>query len=245
MVAQEKKGESLAEELNLVQKLAKIRALADIVSREKQGYGYKYADITEILAKITGGMKRYGVSLIPTIVASTASSEKIETRNTKVDKTGKPFENVSSEYVVSADMKFIWINDDNPDERIEVPWFVIGAQSDPSQAYGSGLTYCTRYFMTNYFQIAQDNDVDKFRSEQKKAETEEDRAVAKEITKQIDIAIKTFLEENPKKTEEIKKFASRYVKNGSYLSINDPQLAAKLLSDFQEKYANNKEEKGE
>lgn len=233
----------MSEDLNLVQKLAKIRALADVVSKEKQGYNYKYADITEILAKITGGMKRYGVSLIPTIVASTASTEKFEIRNTKFDKTGKPFENVATEWLVNADMVFVWVNDDNPDERIEVPWFVVGLQNDPSQAYGSGLTYCTRYFMTNYFQIAQDNDVDKYRSEQKKAETEEDRAIAKEITKQIDIAIKTFLEENPEKAEEVKKFASRYVKNGSYLSINDPQLAAQMLSDFQNKYTSNKEDK--
>lgn len=40
----------MAEQLNLVQKLAKIRAMSDVVSKEKRGYNYSYADITTILA---------------------------------------------------------------------------------------------------------------------------------------------------------------------------------------------------
>ena len=49
------------EKLNLIQKLAKIRSIADVVSKDKKGYNYTYADITSILAKITAGMKKYGV----------------------------------------------------------------------------------------------------------------------------------------------------------------------------------------
>lgn len=39
------------ETLNLMQKLAKIRAISDVVAKEKRGYNYSYADITSILAK--------------------------------------------------------------------------------------------------------------------------------------------------------------------------------------------------
>lgn len=56
----------MQEELSLVQKLAKIRAMSDVVVKGKRGYNYTYADITEILAHITAGMKKYGVTLIPT-----------------------------------------------------------------------------------------------------------------------------------------------------------------------------------
>ena len=42
------------ETLNLMQKLAKIRAISDVVAKEKRGYNYSYADITSILAKIKG-----------------------------------------------------------------------------------------------------------------------------------------------------------------------------------------------
>ena len=127
----------MSENLNLIQKLAKIRAISDVVSKEKRGYNYSYADITSILAKITAGMKKYGVSLIPQVVPNTAEVIQNVVTNTKFDKTGKAYDNTTTEMLVKADMVFRWINDDNPEEFIDVPWFVTGSQSDPSQAFGS------------------------------------------------------------------------------------------------------------
>lgn len=225
------------EQLNLIQKLAKIRAISDVVSKEKRGYNYSYADITSILAKITAGMKKYGVSLIPQIVPGTAHVEQNVVTNTKFDKTGKAYDNTVTEMLVSADMVFKWVNDEKPDECIEVPWFVTGSQGDPSQALGSGLTYCTRYFLCNYFQIAQaDSDVDAYRTKQKEAEVSEDKAIAEEIVAKFDEMLKTYLADNPKKADEVKKFISKYAKNANYFAIKEPNLAAKLMSDFQTTY---------
>lgn len=225
------------EQMNLVQKLAKIRAMSDVVSKEKRGYNYSYADITTILAKITAGMKKHGVSLIPQIVPGTSHVEQNVVTNTKFDKTGKAYENTATEMLVTADMVFRWVNDENPDEFIEVPWFVTGSQGDPSQAFGSGLTYCTRYFLCNYFQIAQsDTDVDTYRSKQKEAEASEDKAIAEEIIAQFDSMLKTYLADNPKKADEVKKFISKYAKNANYFAIKEPNLAAKLMNDFQTTY---------
>lgn len=223
--------------LNLIQKLAKIRAISDVVSKEKRGYNYSYADITSILAKITTGMKKYGVSLIPQIVPGTADVSQNVVTNTKFDKTGKAYDNTTTEMLVSADMIFKWVNDDNPEETIEVPWFVTGSQGDPSQAFGSGLTYCTRYFLCNYFQIAQaDSDVDAYRSKQKSAAEAEDKAIAEEIVNQINTLIVQFLDANPDKKDEVKKFISNYARGGNYLAIKEPVLASKLLNDFTAKY---------
>lgn len=225
------------ESLNLVQKLAKIRAMSDVVSKEKSGYNYKYADITTILANITSGMKKYRVSLVPSVVPETACVEQNVVSSTKFDKTGKPYEQKVTEMLVKADMLFTWINDDNPEDKIEVPWFVTGSQTDPSQAFGSGLTYCTRYFLTNYFQIAQaDNDVDSYRSKQKAAEVSEDRAVAEEIIEKFDVLLKKYLTDKPDDTEQVKKFLSRYAKSANYFSIKEPALAAKLVEDFKNTY---------
>lgn len=225
------------EQLNLIQKLAKIRAISDVVSKEKRGYNYSYADITSILAKITAGMKKYGVSLIPQIVPGTAHVEQNVVTNTKFDKTGKAYDNTVTEMLVSADMVFKWVNDEKPDECIEVPWFVTGSQGDPSQALGSGLTYCTRYFLCNYFQIAQaDSDVDAYRTKQKEAEVSEDKAIAEEIVAKFDEMLKTYLADNPKKADEVKKFIGKYAKNANYFAIKEPNLAAKLMSDFQTTY---------
>ena len=227
----------MAETLNLVQKLAKIRAMSDVVTKEKRGYNYTYADITTILANITSGMKKYGVSLIPSIVPGTTCVEQNLVVNTKFDKTGKPYEQKATEMLVHADMIYTWINDESPSEKIDVPWFVTGSQGDPSQALGSGLTYCTRYFLTNFFQIAQaDSDVDAYRSKQKAAEESEDRAIAEEIINKFDVMVKSFLADHPDETDGVKKFIARYAKNSNYLSIKEPALAAKLLDDFQKTY---------
>ena len=227
----------MAEQLNLIQKLAKIRAISDVVSKEKRGYNYTYADITTILANITAGMKKYGVSLIPSVVPGTAEVSQNVVTNTKFDKTGKAYDNTVTEMIVKAEMIFRWVNDENPEETIEVPWFVTGSQTDPSQAFGSGLTYCTRYFLCNYFQIAQaDSDVDTYRSKQKAAEESEGKAIAEEIIHGFDMLIKQFLADNPEKVDEVKKFISKYAKNANYLAIKEPMLASKLLADFKEKF---------
>lgn len=218
-------------QLNLVQKLAKIRAISDAVSKDKRGYNYKYADITSILAKVTAGMKKYNVSLMPGIVPGTADVQQSTIVNTKFDKTGKPYEQTSTEMLVKADMVFKWVNDDDPNDYIDVPWVVTGSQSDPSQALGSGLTYCTRYFLCNFFQIAQpETDVDEYRSKQKEAEKSEDKAIAEDIIGEFDKVVRQFLSDNPDQSDEVKKFISKYAKGGNYFAIKEPALASNLLS---------------
>lgn len=224
-------------QLNLVQKLAKIRAISDAVSKDKRGYNYKYADITSILAKVTAGMKKYNVSLMPGIVPGTADVQQSTIVNTKFDKTGRPYEQTSTEMLVKADMVFKWVNDDDPNDYIDVPWVVTGSQSDPSQALGSGLTYCTRYFLCNFFQIAQpETDVDEYRSKQKEAEKSEDKAIAEDIIGEFDKVVRQFLSDNPDQSDEVKKFISKYAKGGNYFAIKEPALASNLLSSFNEKF---------
>ena len=227
------------ENLSLIKKLAKIRNISDVAQKNKQGYGYTYTDITEILANVTAGMKKYGVSLLPSIVPGTSKIEQVTTVNTKTDKQGRTYDKKDTEMLFSADMVYKWVNDDNPEEFIEIPWAVVGAQSDPSQSLGSGLTYCSRYFLTNYFQIAQsDVDVDAYRSKQKAAEASEDKAIAEAIIEQFDTILKQFLADNQDKKDEVKKFISKYVKNANYPAIKDPALASKLLEDFKNTYIN-------
>lgn len=225
------------EKLNLIQKLAKIRAISDVAQKNKKGFNYSYADITGILANVTAGMKKYGVSLIPSIVPGTASVTQNVVVNTKFDKTGKSYEQTATEMLFFADMIFKWVNDDNIEEYIEVPWYVTGSQSDPSQALGSGLTYCTRYFLTSYFQIAQpESDVDTYRSKQKAAEAAEDKAIAEQIVAEIDKVVKGYLADHTDSVEDVKKYISRYVKGANYLAIKEPEIASKLLEGIKAQF---------
>lgn len=229
------------EKLNLIQKLAKIRAIVDVAVKDKRGYNYSYADITQILAQVKAGMKKYGISLIPTITPGTSRVSQITTVNSKFTKTGEPYEQKTTEMLYQADMVFRWVDDERPDEvYLDVPWTVTGSQADPSQAFGSAMTYCTRYFLTNYFQIPQvaAEDVNAYRSRQKEAEASEEKAVAEEIICQFDSELKAYLPDHADKSDDVKKFISRYVKNADYFKIKEPKLAAKLLDDFRKTYIN-------
>ena len=228
------------EKLNIIQKLARIRAIADVAVKDKRGYNYSYADITQILAQVKAGMKKYGISLIPTITPGTSKVSQVTTVNSKFTKTGEPYEQKTTEMLYQADMVFRWIDDEDPEIYIDIPWTVTGSQADPSQAFGSAMTYCTRYFLTNYFQIAQAQaeDVDAYRSRQKEAEVSEEKAVAEEIIRQFDTEVKAYLADHPDKGDEVKKFIQRYVKSADYFKIKEPKLAAKLLEEFRATYIN-------
>ena len=229
------------ERLNLIQKLAKIRSIADVAVKDKKGFNYSYADITQILASVKSGMKKYGISLIPTITPGTSTVTQVVNATTKFTKTGEMYEQKTSEMLYQADMIFRWVDDANPDDHIDVPWTVTGSQADPSQAFGSAMTYCTRYFLVNFFQIAQAaaEDVDSYRSRQKEAEVSEEKAIAEEIIKQFDTVFRAFLADNPDKVDELKKFVQRYVKSADYFKIKDPALASKLFEDFKSAYIKN------
>lgn len=225
------------EKLNLTQKLAKIRAISDVAQKNKKGYNYSYTDITAILANVTAGMKKYGVSLIPCIIPGTSEIVQNVVVNTKFDKTGKVYDQTTTEMLYKADMMFKWVNDEDANDCIEVPWFVTGSQSDPSQAMGGGLTYTTRYFLTNFFQIAQpETDADAYRSKQKAAEESEDKAIAEQIIVEFDKLVKQYLADNPTKSDEVKKFINKYAKNANYFAIKEPELASKLLADFKSNF---------
>lgn len=225
-----------AKQLNLYQKLAKIRKLVDIVSKDKSGYNYKYADVNEILAKVKGGMEANGVSLIPEIVHNSVTVTLQRMVKPRVTKSGDMIEDVTYEYLYDSDMVFTWVNNDSPDEKIIVPWHIVGSQSDPSQAFGSALTYTTRYFLLDYFQIAQDNDVEKYRTKQREAQDAEDISTAAELIKTFKLAANTFLSDNPDKRDALNEFSKRYVRGGNLDAIKEPLLAQKLLKDFEKEF---------
>lgn len=149
--------------LNLYQKLAAIRRSVCVLQKNKSGYGYKYVSEDEVLAKVTAGMDKYHLSLIPKILTGTTSVVPYQ----YIDKKGKQ----ASELIVSADMAFRWVDNDNPEDFLEVPWFVVGQQADAAQAFGAGLTYTNRYFLLKYFQLATvEDDPDNYRQKKKEAE---------------------------------------------------------------------------
>ena len=223
--------------LNIYQKLAKIRKQVEVIQRNKKGYGYTYVSEDEILAKISGFMDKYALSLIPSVVHNSSIVSPYSTKKTKSTNKGEIYEENVNEVLVSADMVFTWVNNENPNERVDVPWILVGHQSDGSQSFGSGLSYAMRYFLLKFFNIATpDDDPDKWRSKQKAAGAAEDKMIAEEIIASFDTMVKEFLASNQDKTEEVKKFVAKYVKGGNYFAITESVLASKLLADFKETF---------
>ena len=130
----------MAEEvLNLQQKLSKIRKMTEVIQKNRKGFNYKYTSIDEILARVTAGMNKYNVSLIPSIVPGSESVEPYTYCKTKFTKDGQQYEEKNNEFTAKAGIVYTWVNDDDPTDRIDVPWFIAGSQADPAQAVGSGL----------------------------------------------------------------------------------------------------------
>lgn len=158
-------------------------------------------------------------------------------KKTKTTGKGDIYEENNNEVLVSADMMWSWVDNDNPEERIDVEWALVGQQGDASQAFGSGLTYSNRYFLLKFFNIATpDADPDAFRSKQRAAETAEDKMIAEQIIQSFDETLKEYLSVHKDKTDDVKKFVSKYAKGGNYFAITESVLAGKLLSDFKETF---------
>ena len=238
----------MSEVLNIYQKLAKIRKPVEVIKKNRKGYGYTYVDEEEILSRITGLMGKYGVSLIPNITHGSAVVEPYHYTKTKVAKDNKIYEEHVNEIIVRADMDWVWVNDENPADRVVVPWFFVGSQSDASQAFGSALTYSSRYFLLKYFNVAtSDDDPDNWRSKQRDAEKTEDRMIAEKIVDQIHTLVTEHLAVNPDDKQKIVALTKKFVKeNGkataNYYAIESPVVATELLSALKAEFSNNEEE---
>lgn len=225
------------QQMNIYQKLAKIRKQVEVIRKNKSGYGYKYVSEDEILARISVFMDKYDLSLIPNIKHGSMVVSPYTYKKTKSTKNGDIYEENNNEMLVNADMTWSWVNNSNPEERVDVDWAMVGQQSDASQAFGSGLTYSNRYFLLKYFNVATpDDDPDVFRSKQKATEDAEDKMVAEQIIQRFDALLKEYLTDHKDKTEDIKKFVSKYAKGGNYFAITESALATKLLADFKQAF---------
>ena len=225
-------------EMNIYQKLAKIRRAVEVLEKDKSGYGYRYVTDALILSKITGFMDSLHVSLIPQVVPGTMTVTQYDYVKTKADKrSGQVYDEKNAEILTQAEMLYKWVNDDNPSEYIEVPWVMVGQQADASQSFGSGLTYTYRYFLLKFFGISTvEDDPDTWRTRQKEATEAEGKETAAQFISEVDTLTRQYLADHPDSRDEITKFMSRYVKGGNYTKITEPVMAAKLLKDFRAAY---------
>ena len=219
--------------MNLYEKLARVRQRVEIMQKDASGYNYSFVSGESLLAKITGLMKELNISLIPRIVPGTMRVSHVATPKKKFMKEVGLYDDATYEYLVQAEMEYTWVNNENPEEKVIVPWVFVGSQSDPSQAFGSGLTYAARYFLLRFFSVATDElDPDNWRSKQRAAEVEEEKLIADKIIEEVDKTIHTYLDANPKGGPAVKKIVEKFRKDGDYFKIKESVVASKLLDEL-------------
>lgn len=223
--------------LNIYQRLAKIRKPVEVLQKNKKGYGYTYANEELILSKITGLMDKYEVSLIPSIVHSSATVEPYHYIKTKAAKDGKIFEEHVNEVMVKADMEWVWVCNDRPEDRIVVPWILVGTQADASQSFGSALTYSSRYFLLKYFNAAtSDEDPDEYRRRQKEAEEEENKLLAEGINEKIHNLVTEVLTKDSSLKPKVIEVTKKYIKSANYFEIENPVVASNLFTALKNEF---------
>ena len=159
-------------EKTLLQKLLEIQKECKFFKKDKKSYNYNYVNGATIYTTMRAKMDELGVLLETHMIDSPElhirsdkiqSNKKISEYNTelkrKVDKY-IPEEKIVCERVYQQKCEMVWIDVESGTER-KIPWLIVGEQDEISKAFGSGLTYCQRYFALNYFNIPTDeNDPD-------------------------------------------------------------------------------------
>lgn len=198
-----------SKELNIYQKLVEVRKSIDGFKKDATGYGYKYVSGTQVLTSIKTKMDELGIILEPHLIHPIAE---------KSDRG----------YIVNSEMKMVWVNADKPEDRFEVGWYMTGEQKDPSQAFGSGLTYSERYFLLKFFSVPTDEDdpdnLDNLKAKGRKSEKNgtskkpENEEIDEELNELLDLAFtsektrEAFLKSFEGNNEKLKEILNKRLK---------------------------------
>lgn len=220
--------------MNLWQKLAKVRDIADVVAKDKSGYGYRYVSESEVLSKVKAGLSKYHVSITPMLDQENFSVERREFVKKKYDKASQNWiDDLQAEYFVYGRMQYQITNDEKPEEQMTVPWLCVGSQTDPAQAFGSALTYSNRYFFLKFFNIATpDADPDEWKRKKNEAANAEEAAAVTAMIKQIEALLNSGVTEQNK--TEISNVIKKHLKVDGKPSAN--YLKIQTLEDAQAVY---------
>lgn len=143
---------------NLYQKLLEVKKNVDYLKKDGKGFQYEYVTPSAILARVNPILNDNGVILKEEVL-------KVETEllfiKPKVHTLKKGNETVYeihpvNEVLFKVDMKMTWI-DVETGEKEEVLWYGAGVNGE-DKGYGSALTYGSRYFLMNQFQIPNDKE---------------------------------------------------------------------------------------
>ena len=138
--------------MNIYQKLIEVRKSVPYLKKEAEGYQFKYTSSSQVLGNLKAAMDELGLLLIPTVTDKKVTIDTYE----KIDGKGNAKRTV--DYFTEINVTFTWINAENPEEKIECPWYGQGVDTAGEKGVGKALTYAEKYFMLKFFNIPTDKD---------------------------------------------------------------------------------------
>lgn len=220
--------------MSIFKKINTVRSSVKVAKKDKSGYGYKYVSEEAILSMITGKMQELGLLLVPKIPAEATVITPVSFTRTKVSKAGQPLNEQVNETLIYGDMVWEWV-DTESGEMYDVPWIFVSQQGDASQAFGSALTYASRYFLLKFFNVATiEDDPDAWRAKTRQAESKEQIDA---VLNDVRVAIETVLMAEPSRKPEIEKIALKHIKVGgkasaNYVKADSPIMLAAFLAEL-------------
>ncbi len=178
---------------NIYQRLAEVRKTVSYLKKDNDSFQYKYVSSSQTLGNLSAKINEMGLILIPEII----SQEITEHKNSKGN----------TEFFTKLNMNFIWVNIDEPTDRVVCHWTAQGIDN-AEKGIGKALTYAEKYFMLKFFNIATDKDdpdkfQEKFETKEEKAERERTEKEAEKIKKEQEA--KQAAEEKAKQDAENKR----------------------------------------
>ncbi len=121
----------MSKELNIYQKLNNFRMAVEGLRKDKKGYGYKYADINQVIKVITQPLSDVGLIDVDTV---------------EIDENGQAW--------LRTDL----IDIDNPESKLSIKSPLLLKDPSNPQALGSALTYNRRYNRVTLLGLEQEDD---------------------------------------------------------------------------------------
>ena len=211
--------------LKIQEKLEQISQLVDVMQKDTKAFNFSYVNEESILEKLTVGLRQQRLELYPIIVPGTAKITEQLYDKKKYNKNGDPIVETIHETVVSAEMIMRWINLEDLSETLDIPWLMVGSQADPSQAFGSALSYCVRYFYLKFFHIATTkDDPDNFRSKQAEIEDGQAKNALAIAIDKLDKVARDYVDKSKDNVPKLK---------GFLIDNNNNELNYKTLKDVE------------
>ncbi|MDX8367838.1 ERF family protein [Cytobacillus sp. IB215665] len=146
--------------MNIYQKLVEVRKKVPYLQKESQGHQYKYVGSSDVLGAIRSELDAQGLLLLVAI------------KDHKVTTSGEDGKTLT--YFTELDLLYTWVNAENPEEKIEIPFYAQGIDRAGEKGVGKSLTYGEKYFLLKFFNIATDNvDPDAFQEKQQDRKPQE------------------------------------------------------------------------